>query len=665
MNRLIVLAAMCGITSLCAEFSAQPLFEALRQGGAAKVQKAVTEGADVNSRDDHGNTLLMQAAVYSTPALMEFLLANGANPKAANERGYTALMRAMPDLVKIKMLVEHGADVNAASEEGMTPIIIAASIPTAAPALRYLIQKGANLQAIAQRPGGGDAVMLAATQGAFANLKILLDAGANGRTLRRAPGMRQLQDDATEYALERVARARRNADGTTALMAAAAAGCDACVRILLEGGADVKARNGAGLTVLHNAAFEGNPATVKQLLEAGAPVNVADDRGFTPLMMAVSSRTKNPDVPRLLLDHGADTAAKDSMGRTVLNWARIGARPEIMKLVQATAPVEIAKAATTEPASKDIQAAVQTSVSLLQSTAPKFFRNTGCISCHNVSIPMVALTEARRRGYATDAAASQKMTKEHVAGLGPQRDNLLSAACTIPGMATTTGYAAIAMYGEGYKPDSLTDGFVHCLLASQDADGRWREGGARPPLSPSSPIPATALGARVLELYGIPAFARDLTAGVARARAYLLSSKPVEGDDFAYRLLGLFWTEAKTEQVAAAARELSAQQRTDGGWAQTPDMQPDAYATGLALSALAMTDPTSVNTAVYRRGVDYLMRTREADGSWHVRTRAFGFQPYFESGFPHGHDQWISMAATAWSAMALMPAVSAAHVAAR
>ena len=38
-------------------------------------------------------------------------------------------------------------------------------------------------------------------------------------------------------------------------------------------------------------------------------------------------------------------------------------------------------------------------------------------------------------------------------------------------------------------------------------------------------------------------------------------------------------------------------------------------------------------------------------------SRAFEFQPYFESGFPHGHDQWLSMAATAWSAMALMPAV--------
>jgi hypothetical protein len=28
-------------------------------------------------------------------------------------------------------------------------------------------------------------------------------------------------------------------------------------------------------------------------------------------------------------------------------------------------------------------------------------------------------------------------------------------------------------------------------------------------------------------------------------------------------------------------------------------------------------------------------------------------QPYFESGFPHGHDQWISHAGTAWAALAL------------
>ncbi|MGH9612966.1 MAG: hypothetical protein ACRD4P_07800, partial [Bryobacteraceae bacterium] len=84
-----------------------------------------------------------------------------------------------------------------------------------------------------------------------------------------------------------------------------------------------------------------------------------------------------------------------------------------------------------------------------------------------------------------------------------------------------------------------------------------------------------------------------------------------------------------------------------------------------SLSALAMAEPDSVKSEAYERGVAYLMRTREADGSWHVRSRAFGFQPYFESGFPHGHDQFISMAATAWSAMALMPAAEPARMAGR
>ena len=52
----------------------------------------------------------------------------------------------------------------------------------------------------------------------------------------------------------------------------------------------------------------------------------------------------------------------------------------------------------------------------------------------------------------------------------------------------------------------------------------------------------------------------------------------------------------------------------------------------------------------------YLLSTQLTDGSWHVRSRAIAFQPYFESGFPHGHDQWISAAATNWATMALIPA---------
>ena len=81
-------------------------------------------------------------------------------------------------------------------------------------------------------------------------------------------------------------------------------------------------------------------------------------------------------------------------------------------------------------------------------------------------------------------------------------------------------------------------------------------------------------------------------------------------------------------------------------------MGSDAYATGEALYALNA-GRIPISDPVYRKGIGYLLRTQAADGSWHVKSRSIWVQPYFESGFPYGHDQWISVAGTAWAVMAL------------
>jgi hypothetical protein len=62
---------------------------------------------------------------------------------------------------------------------------------------------------------------------------------------------------------------------------------------------------------------------------------------------------------------------------------------------------------------------------------------------------------------------------------------------------------------------------------------------------------------------------------------------------------------------------------------------------------------TAVKDPVYSSGAGYLLRTQLEDGTWFVRTRAFGFQPYVETGFPYGRSQFISTAGTAWAATAL------------
>jgi N-acyl-D-amino-acid deacylase len=80
-------------------------------------------------------------------------------------------------------------------------------------------------------------------------------------------------------------------------------------------------------------------------------------------------------------------------------------------------------------------------------------------------------------------------------------------------------------------------------------------------------------------------------------------------------------------------------------------MGSDAYATGSALAVLAEVGKSEGE--VYRRGVKWLLAAQKEDGSWHVATRSKPIQKHFESGFPHGKDQFISISATCWAVAAL------------
>ena len=162
----------------------------------------------------------------------------------------------------------------------------------------------------------------------------------------------------------------------------------------------------------------------------------------------------------------------------------------------------------------------------------------------------------------------------------------------------------------------------------------------------------TAIAIRCLALYGFDARRTEFEARIQRAAAWLRAAEPRTTEDRNMQALGLKWAGAGNESIARLVQNMKGLQRSDGGWAQTPELASDAYATGQTLytmheAGLPATDP------VYRRGVAYLIRTQLDDGSWHVASRAAKFQPYFQSGFPFDHDQWISAMATGWAVMAL------------
>ena len=62
----------------------------------------------------------------------------------------------------------------------------------------------------------------------------------------------------------------------------------------------------------------------------------------------------------------------------------------------------------------------------------------------------------------------------------------------------------------------------------------------------------------------------------------------------------------------------------------------------------------AVDHPAYQRGVEFLLRTQLADGSWFVASRSFPIVEYSKSGFPHGRSQFISASATCWATMALI-----------
>jgi N-acyl-D-amino-acid deacylase len=293
-------------------------------------------------------------------------------------------------------------------------------------------------------------------------------------------------------------------------------------------------------------------------------------------------------------------------------------------------------------------------IPLIQTAGATTFREGGCISCHSGNIVTAAVAEARRKGLPIDNSAhAENVRATRLQFLAPAESMLERSD---PPVSLILSFSLFSLAEADAAADRVIDAMVNNLAATQLADGTWPwQSILRPPTSDSL-FSGTAQAILAFRRYAPPARQREFDERVARAVRALESAEPTTTEDRVMQLLGLKWAGADQARLDRLSKALVALQRADGGWAQTPPLATDAYATGTVLDALYRCG-IAADSPAYRKGVAFLLKTQAPDGSWHVVSRAPKFQPYFEGGFPYGHDQWISQWGTGWAAIALTHAM--------
>lgn len=614
----------------------EKFYSAIRENNLTELkvlldQRATDQKASVDVADDHEITPLMYAAENGSLDAMRLLIDRGADVNAQNAFGSTALMWSASDAAKVRLLLDHGAQVNTAAKSGRTALIIAAFTNPSAEVVRLLLAKGAKVDVMDKRHV---TPMNAAT---FANdtatIRLLLEAGADMDTADTFIGLTPLMN----------AAGNRNVEAVKLLVAKGAK-----VNAVSKTEGLPKIQTGTvefgGWTPLLMASSFGPPESVQVLLDAGAKIDAQDYRGFTPLMLAVGTDRYDRRIVNMLVAHGADLRPTNHDGETALDWAHKFGDPEVIRALGGK-PENLAKPVRLSGEIADTRAAITRSVQLLEHTSDQFFHKSGCFACHEQPAAEFAASAARAKGIPVDEKASHDRIWQMTLSMNPVQ---LEGAAALGG-ADNNLYMAETLVRSGYQSNHTSDLLAAYVAAAQGGDGGWHlPGYSRSPLQDSD-FSRTAMGMRALKAYGTPGRAGEVKERIARGKQWLLRAEPVILEDMDMRLVGVAAAGASAAELRKLAEPILAQQRSDGGWAQRQGFPSDAYATGMTVWALNEAGVMRPDA----KALKFLLATQSPDGSWHVASRATKFQQYFESGFPYGHDQWISTMATGWAANAL------------
>ncbi len=309
------------------------------------------------------------------------------------------------------------------------------------------------------------------------------------------------------------------------------------------------------------------------------------------------------------------------------------------------------------PLTNRVRSAVSKALPTLEAGSKGSADKRQCFTCHSQAIPVFAFLAAKRHGFAVDEDNLQRQLQHTYDHLKRGLDNYRQGKGQ-GGDILTAGYALWTLDEGNWPADEVSVAVSNYLLGTQTDIPHWRHRGNRPPTS-GSDFTATYVALRALEHFGADDQKEKIAERRTRVAEWLSSTKPIETEDLVFKIGAFQYADCASEVIQDTVSALLKIQRDDGGWGQKPDMPSDAYATATAIFALNRYREAFADDQSISKGIEYLLSTQLEDGTWHVVTRAKPVQEYFESQFPHGKDQFISVSATAWSTLALLQALNA------
>lgn len=306
-----------------------PLWWAAYNGHASVVEILLQLNVNIEVKDSlQFSTPLKLAARHGAVSTVRLLLQNGADVESGNKSELLNLqvitMTAFSRLLCSRVNHPH---TYRKVDECRTPL--ESAVKRGHKEISALLLKnGAKTEIRTKYQPTISALHIAITTGRDDMVDLLLKHGAD-MEMRDEDGSTALQIAAksnaaiTELLLKSGADIdSQDKDGLTALQIAAKAASQSVVEILLAHGADVEIQDNKGWTVLHHASWHDESSSiVKLLLAKGGDTEAKNEEAETPLIIAI--RYGSLGTVKALIEHGADMAARDRRGRSILSLIMI------------------------------------------------------------------------------------------------------------------------------------------------------------------------------------------------------------------------------------------------------------------------------------------------------------------------------------------------------